>query len=145
MSLEPLEPTTTISMLLLLLFCSSCQSHIFFVQLSQQLLFKQPLKIMDLWSYMELSFTPHSHLGPFWRRQSRCIFPTGWGTACIWFGHCSRFTFLKFDGSLVSKPFGPKSHHEELDFLLPTHVTPPRPPWHWWKISKPFLLKAHFS
>ena len=54
MSLEPLEPTTTISMLLLLLFCSSCQSHIFFVQLSQQLLFKQPLKIMDLWSYHSL-------------------------------------------------------------------------------------------
>ena len=67
-----------------------------------------------------------------------------------WLGYCmhlvwSLFTFLKFDASLVSKPFGPKSHHEELDFLLPTHVTPPCPPWHWWKVSKPFLLKAYFS
>ena len=34
---------------------------------------------------------------------------------------------LKFDSSLVSKPFVPTSHHEDLDFLLPTPMTLPRP------------------
>ena len=77
-------------------------------------------------------------------RQPRCTFPTCWGTQCIWFDHPLTFSWSltplwsrnPLFPNLIPKSlrFSPSNSHDR-HFLAPN----------WWKISKPFLLKADSS